>query len=160
MAERSLVTFAAAGAGAVVVLVVAGVLLVRGCGDGSAGRAAGAATPDKAAQAGNAGMTAKGTDQLRAAGCANAVVVDMARLVSPTMPLRDTEPRYMVTCDVAAGATPPDCGRLAATYFGAVGGKTDAIVSVRVTVQGAPKPTCSRMYAPSGVDLGPFPPVP
>jgi hypothetical protein len=38
-----------------------------------------------------------------------------------------------------------------------VGGSTDANVSVRVSAVGSARPACSRLYAPSGADLGAFP---
>lgn len=151
---RSLVGVAAAAA--VVVVVMGAVLAIRGCSRESTGPSA-VLGQDPAARIGAEGMAAKGTAELRALGCANAVVVDMQHLLGAGAAVHSDEPRYMVTCDVASGPAAPGCDRLAAAYFGAVGGTTDANVCVRVSTPGATKPTCSRLYAPNGVDLGPFP---
>ena len=159
MARGSLIGLAAAGAASVVALIVGIVIAVRGCG-GDAGSNAHAPGPDPAARAGAEGMSAKGTPELKAAGCSNAVVVDMQRLLGSTGKVREGEPRYMVTCDVASASSAPACDKLAATYFGAIGGTADANVCVRVTVPGVMQPTCSRLYAPNGADLGSFPRAP
>lgn len=156
MARGSLIGLAAAGAASVVALVVGVVVAIRGCGSGDTPRAA-AAGPDLAARAGAAGMEAKGTAELRAMGCANAVVVDMQRLLGSAEKVREGEPRYMVTCDVPSVSGAPTCDKLASTYFGAIGGTADANVCVRVTLTGVTQPSCSRLYAPNGADLGPFP---
>jgi hypothetical protein len=147
------------GLASVVVLVVGVIVAVRGCG-GEAGTPPAAAGPDPAARAGAEGMSAKGTAELRAAGCGNAVVVDMQRLLGLAGKVGEGEPRYMVTCDVPSASSAPACDRLAATYFGAIGGTADANVCVRVTVAGVMQPACSRLYAPNGADLGTFPRAP
>jgi hypothetical protein len=152
----SLIGLAAAGAGAVVVVVVAIALAVRGCGGGDTPRIA-APGSDPAALAGAEGAVAKGTAELRALGCSHAVVLDMQRVLGAAGTVLEGEPRYMVTCDVPSATGAPACERLATAYFGAVGGTTDANVCVRVTAAGAAQPTCSRLYAPNGADLGPFP---
>jgi hypothetical protein len=152
----SLVGLALGGAAGVTVLVVVGVVLVRGCG-GDQGAPAAAHGPDQATLAGEQGMSAKGTVELRAQGCTNAVVVDMQRVMGASSTIRPNEPRYMVTCDVASAASTPTCEKLASTYFAALGGSSDANVCIRVSVVGSPKPACSRLFAPSGADLGPFP---
>lgn len=101
-------------------------------------------------------MGAQGTAELRQLGCAPALVVDMRRLLRDTGQSTPGEPRYMVTCDVPAGAEPPSCERAAGVYFGAIGGMADDPVAVRVLRGGASTPACSRLYAPNGADLGPF----
>lgn len=138
--------------------IVAATLALRGCGGDEARRPT-APGPDQAARAGAEGMGAKGTAELRALGCTNAVVVDMQRLLGSASQVRAGEPRYMVTCDVTAAgvAGAPTCEKLASTYYAAVGGMADANVCVRVQPEGADKPSCSRLYAPNGADLGPFP---
>jgi hypothetical protein len=151
----SLIGLAAGGAAGVVAIIVVAVLALRGCGGDDAPRAA--AGPSPAARAGAEGMGAKGTAELRALGCSNALVVDMQRLLGPTGKVRAGEPRYMVTCDVDSASDAPTCEKLASTYYGAVGGTADANVCVRVTIAGANQPTCSRLFAPNGADLGPFP---
>jgi hypothetical protein len=157
MSRGQLVAIAAGGAGIVLVLVIGAVLLVRSCGG---------EPPPPAAQlpAGNAtiadeGMRAPGTAELRQLGCEHALVVDMARLLGNGGHVRAGEPRYMVTCDVPASADPPACDRVAAVYFRAIGGSADDPVGVRVLRDGAGAPACSHLYAPSGADLGVFPPV-
>jgi len=155
----SLLGWALGGAVGVVVLLIVAVVLVRGCGEKAAPGVA-ASGPNPATLAGEQGMSAKGTAELRAQGCTNAVVVDMQKVMGAASSIRSDEPRYMVTCDVAAAASAPACEKLAAAYFGAIGGNADANVCVRVSVVGSPKPACSRLFAPSGADLGPFPRVP
>jgi hypothetical protein len=152
----SLIGLAAGGAAGVVGVIVVAVLALRGCGDGDAPRAP-AAGPNAAARAGAEGMGAKGTAELHALGCSNAVVVDLQRLLGPTGKVRPDEPRYMVTCDVNSAPDAPTCEKLATTYYGAIGGTADANVCVRVSVAGANQFTCSRLFAPNGADLGPFP---
>ncbi len=140
------------------VVVVGLVVALRGCGGDDPRRAA--AGTDPATQLGAEGMGAKGTAELRAMGCANAVVVDMQKLLGSAGKVREGEPRYMVTCDVTAAVGAPTCDKLAVAYFGAIGGTADANVCVRVTQAGVTQPACSRLYAPNGVDLGPFPRTP
>jgi len=139
-----------------VAIIVVAVLALRGCGDDAAPGPP-AAGPNAAARAGTEGMGAKGTAELHTLGCNNALVVDMQRLLGPTGKVRPGEPRYMVTCDVNSPSDAPTCEKLAATYYGAIGGTADANVCARVTVAGANQPTCSRLFAPNGADLGPFP---
>jgi hypothetical protein len=156
----SLVALAGGGAAAVIVVVAGVALLVRGCGGSGAPAATTASGLDPATRAGAEGMGAPGTAELRGAGCASAVVVDMQRLLGSGGQVREGEPRYMVTCDVPQSAGAPACEKLAATYFRAIGGKADANVNVRVEVSGSDRPACSRLYAPGGIDLGPFPRLP
>jgi hypothetical protein len=101
-------------------------------------------------------MRARGTPELRRLGCETAVVVDMARLLGDAARVREGEPGTMVTCDVPAAGDAPGCERVAATYFAAIGGMAEDRVGVRVTRQGARAPSCSRLYAPNGADLGAF----
>src|ERR1700677_266167 len=102
----SLIGLAAGGAAGVVAIILVAVLAVRGCGNDEA-PAAPAAGPNAAARAGTEGMGAKGTAELRALGCNNALVVDMQRLLGPTGKVRPGEPRYMVTCDVNSAEGAP-----------------------------------------------------
>jgi hypothetical protein len=155
----SLIGLAAGGAGAVVVVVVAITVALRGCGGGDAPRKA-TPGPDQAALAGAEGVGAKGTAELRALGCSDAVVLDMQRLLGAGGKVREGEPRTMVTCDVPSATGAPTCEKLATAYLGAVGGTSDGDVCVRVTVAGVAQPTCSRLFAPNGADLGPFPRTP
>jgi hypothetical protein len=155
----SLIGLAAGGAAAVVAVIIVATLALRGRG-GDVGSQAIAPGPDRAARAGAEGMGAKGTAELRAQGCSNAVVVDMQRLLGSSGKVREGEPRYMVTCDVPSASGAPTCEKLASTYFGAIGGTADANVCVRVTTAGLTQPSCSRLFAPNGADLGPFPRLP
>ncbi len=153
--EGKLVAIAAGGAAAVLVVAVGVFVAVRGC-SGEAPRAAAPADTEHA-RAVDDGLHARGTAELRQLGCDHALVVDMARLLGGAGHVREGEPRWMVTCDVPAGApAPPSCERVAAAYFGAIGGAAEDRVGVRVTREGAPTPICSRLYAPSSADLGPY----
>jgi hypothetical protein len=133
--------------------IVGVVLLVRGCS--SSEPAAAAARTSAGAEVARDGMHARGTDELRALGCTNAIVMDMERALGEAG-IRDGEPRYVVTCDVASGP-PPSCDKAASTYFAAVAGAAAGAVNVRVSIQGTPRPVCSRLYLPSGADLGDYP---
>ena len=154
MARGSLLGLGIASGVLVLALVIGGVVLVRKCTGGPAGEATTAA-PDRGATAATEGMNAKGTAEMRQLGCEQALVVDMARVLGSASRIEPGEPRWMVTCDVGA-ATGPACERVASAYFGAVG-TPDGNVCVRVSRTGAPQPSCSRLYAPNGADLGPFP---
>jgi hypothetical protein len=145
------------GSGALVLAVVLGaVVLLRGCSGGS-GAGATTAAPDRGATAATEGMSAKGTTEMRQLGCDQALVVDMARVLGSPSRIEPGEPRWMVTCDVGGGTTPaPACERVAAAYFSAVG-TPDGNVCVRVSRTGASAPSCSRLYAATGADIGPFP---
>ena len=149
-----IVPLALGAAGVTVVAIVGLVLLFKR--PSAEEKRGGAAGPSSGAVIGAEGMSAKGTAELRAAGCTNAVVVDMQRLLKGST-VREGEPRYMVTCDVASAASAPTCEKLAGTYFLAIGGAADANVCVRVIPAGGSAPSCSRLFAPSGADLGTFP---
>ena len=154
MARASLLGLGIGSGVLVLALVVGGVLLLRKCSSGSAGDGT-AAAPDRGATAATEGMNAKGTAEMRQLGCEQALVVDMARVLGSASRIEPGEPRWMVTCDVGTGAAPA-CERVASTYFGAVG-TPDGNVCVRVSRTGAAQPSCSRLYAPNGADLGTFP---
>ena len=155
MARVSILPLALGAAGVTALAIVGVVVAVKGCGGDE--RKPGPAGPSSGAIVGAEGMNARGTAELRAAGCTNAVVVDMQRLLGAGGKVREGEPRYMVTCDVPSVDAAPTCEKLAGTYFLAVGGAADANVCVRVLPSGAKGPSCSRLFAPSGADLGPFP---
>lgn len=155
MSRVAVIPLAVGAAVATAVVIAFGASYLKGCGS-DAPKASGPTGPSTGAIVGAAGMNAKGTTELEAAGCSNAVVVDMSRLMKGGS-VREGEPRYMVTCDVPTAAAAPPCEKLAGTYFLAIGGQSDANVCVRVIASGTPKPVCSRLFAPSGADLGPFP---
>jgi hypothetical protein len=155
MTRGGLLGLAIAGGAIVVVAVVLVVVLVRVfTGDAKAPTAR---VASEGAEVAKEGMRAAGTDELRKLGCDQALVVDMQRLLGDAGRFRDGEPRTMVTCDVTQAASAPTCERVAGAYFTAIGGTAEAAVAVRVLLEGTIKPTCSRLYAPSGADLGPFP---
>ena len=139
----------------VLAVVLGAVVLLRGCSKGS-GASATTAAPDRGVTAATEGMNAKGTTEMRQLGCEQALVVDMARVLGSANRIEPGEPRWMVTCDVGSSTVAPGCDRVASTYFGAVG-SPDGNVCVRVSRTGASQPSCSRIYAPTGADLGPFP---
>jgi hypothetical protein len=152
--RRGLAMIAAAGAAIGLGAVVGIVLLLRAC-DAEPPRATGQGADDNAS-VGREGMQAPGTAELRQIGCRQAVVLDMARLLGDAARVREGEPRTVVTCDVPAAAVSPDCERVGAAYFAAIGGASVGRVGVRVLRDGAQQPVCSRLYAPSGADLGSF----
>jgi hypothetical protein len=146
------------GSGALVLAVIVGaVLLLRAYSGGPGGTVTAATSPDPGATAAAEGMSAKGTAELRELGCEHALVVDMARVLGSASRIEPGEPRWMVTCDVGTGESPPPtCERVATAYFAAVG-TVEGNVCVRVSRAGASQPSCSRLYAPSGANLGMFP---
>ena len=154
---RSSVLALGIGSGSLVLAVVlGGVLLLRGCSGGSGGGAATAA-PDRGATAATEGMSATGTAEMRQLGCEQALVVDMAHVLGSASRIEPGEPRFMVTCDVGTSSAPaPPCERVASAYFGAIGTPPDGNVCVTVSRTGASQPSCSRLFAPNGADLGPF----
>jgi hypothetical protein len=152
-----LMAIAAGGAAIVLVAVVVAVLVVRSrWGEPTRATAPSADQGTGNATVGGEGMRARGTSELRQLGCETAVVVDMARLLGDAARVREGEPRMMVTCDVPATGDAPGCERVAAVYFAAIGGMAEDRVGVRVTRQGSRAPSCSRLYAPNGADLGSF----
>jgi hypothetical protein len=153
--QKGLVGLAVGGGAAAIAAIVAVVIVLRSCSSESTAPAAIASS--EAAEEAKDGMHARGTDELRALGCSTAIVMDMARALGEKA-VHEGEPRYIVTCDVATGAPPP-CDRAAATYFAALGGNAAGAVNVRVSQQGTAKPLCSRLYLPSGADLGAYPRV-
>ena len=155
MAESrtGLVGLAVGGGAAALGLIVAVVVIIRACSGEAPAPAAIARS--EGAEVAKDGMHARGTDELRQLGCSNALVMDMTRALGDAG-VREGEPRYIVTCDVASGAT-PSCERAAATYFAALGGAVSGAVNLRVSRQGTPRPVCSHLYLPSGADLGEYP---
>jgi hypothetical protein len=155
MAESraGLVGLALGGGAAALVLVAGVVFAIRACSGG--GPAATAVASNEGAEEAKDGMHARGTDELRHLGCTTAIVMDMARALGDAA-VREGEPRYIVTCDVASGST-PSCERAAATYFSALGRSAGGAVNVRVSLPGSPRPVCSHLYLPSGADLGEYP---
>jgi|HubBroStandDraft_2_1064218.scaffolds.fasta_scaffold20741_2 hypothetical protein len=139
----------AAGASALALGVVIGLVSWLGRTPTDAG---GPAVADHGAEVAAAGLRAKGTEELKLIGCDQAIIMDMQRLLGDASPIRDGEPRYVITCDVANGPG-PSCERAATAYFTAAGGASDGNVIVRVLTSGSATPVCSRLYAPSGAAL-------
>jgi hypothetical protein len=157
MAESrlGLAGLAALGGGAVLGLVVIVVFTMRAFAPAHPSTpvaSASAAAVDLA----NDSLNARGTAELRQLGCTTALVMDMQRALGDAANIREGDPRFIVTCDVAGG-TAPGCEKVAGTYFAALGGLGAADVNVRVSRPGSMRPICSRLYAPSGADLGSYP---
>jgi hypothetical protein len=153
MPRGGLLAYGLGGAAIVLVVVVGAVVAVRSCGDEP--------PPPVRATYSNTqfaaeGARAKGTAELRSLGCEQALVVDMARLLGDAALVRDGEPRFMVTCDVGPTAAMPSCEQVQAAYYRAIGGVAEANVGIRVSRSGTAAPSCSRLFAPNGADLGPF----
>ena len=147
--QPSLVVLAGAGGAIGLLALAVGVVAVR-----AFSRSAEVTAPDEpseSARVASAGMQAPGTSALRALGCDPAVVLDLNRLLRDASQVREGEPRYIVSCDIA-GAEAPTCDRAAAAYFGALGGSAGGNVNIRIARRGASEPLCSRLYAPSGAE--------
>jgi len=154
MPRGGLIAFGVGGAAIVLVLIVGGALALHFLG----GEPPPPPRPTYAnAHVADEGARARGTPELRRLGCEQALVVDMAGLLGDAAQVRDGEPRFMVTCDVGPTAPAPSCEQVAAAYYGAIGGGAEANVGIRVSRSGVSAPSCSRMYAPNGADLGVFP---
>ncbi len=160
MAESraGLVGMALGGGVAAVAVILGLVFAVRSCAAAAGPPPPAALGAGEGAEVARDGMHARGTDELRALGCSNALVMDMARALGDAAAVRDGEPRYIVTCDVTQGA-PPSCDKAAAAYFAALGGSAGGPVNLRVSIQGTARPVCSHLYLPSGADLGNYPRV-
>jgi len=148
---------AALGGGGAIVLIGLVVVGLRALSpaEAPAAKASGSAQ-GSGAQATKEGMHARGTDELRAIGCATALVMDMQHVLGDAA-VREGDPRFIVSCDVPAGAAAPTCERAAGTYFAALGNAGVADVNIRVSHPASLRPICSRLYAPSGADLGEYP---
>jgi len=156
MSRTWLIGLAVGGAALVALIVGIAVMIFSSSGD----RLRSIGKPSEGSQAAKAGMQAPGTAELRQLGCGHALVIDMARVLGDAGRIREGEPRFMVTCDLDAAAGELTCERVAAAYFGAIGGVAEGDVSVRVLRAGSIKPACSRLFAPTGADLGAFPRAP
>jgi hypothetical protein len=155
MPRGGLIAIGLGGAAIVLVVVVAGAMALHFLG----GEPPPPPRPTYAnAHLADEGARARGTPELRALGCDHALVVDMARLLGDAGHVREGEPRFMVTCDVAPTASIPSCEQVEATYYAALGGLAEGNVGIRVSRSGSGTPSCSRLYAPNGADLGAFPP--
>jgi len=138
-------------------LVVIGLLIlgVRALSSGDRDRPAASAS-GRGSELVKDGMQARGTAELRQVGCGTALVMDMLHVLGDAADIREGEPRFIVTCDVPEGGA-PTCERVAGAYFAALGRLGVADVNVRVSRPGSLRPICSRLYAPSGADLGEYP---
>ncbi len=157
MAESrlGLAGLAALGGGGTIVAIGLVVLGVRALSPADRDRplASGSSTGSEVAKD---GMHARGTAELRQLGCGTALVMDMLRVLGDAADIREGDPRFILSCDVPEGGA-PTCERVAGTYFAAIGGMGMADVNVRVSRPGSLRPLCSRLYAPSGADLGEYP---
>jgi hypothetical protein len=108
---------------------------------------------------------APGTDALRAAGCAQAMVMPvgkMAELIGEITPhARKQAPesfaaRTLVLCQINTGdGSGPDCAEVARIYAGAAPEAPDGF-SVIVQDQGRGQPRCQRSYGRTGATLEPL----
>lgn len=151
--------------GCVTALMVVGALLSLGCGVSGivAFVAARSETGQKIFSALNQGVNlaqksinAPGVAELRAAGCPEALVMDMKEAMALAEGFIDgglgDAPRldYMsVTCISAAGSTVelPTCEALAEVYAKAVRSERSFVVEVK---RGGQQAVCSQQYSPDG----------
>jgi hypothetical protein len=161
MTRGSLIGLAAGGAAATLVVIVAVLSLFRSSGENVPRvTPSEAAVPSPDESSNHVIQTSKGSQALRAQGCSAAIVADLLRLLGEGGAIHDDEPRYIISCDVMSSGAPPACDKLATAYFAAIGGATDGRVVIRVSTTGSRTLACSRMYAPNGADMGPYPRTP
>ncbi len=107
------------------------------------------------AKLGEEARTAPGAQELRRAGCQEAMVLDPARMADLIRELGDggpptdvtTQPR-MIVCQVGVLASAPSCDALAATYVAAAHPSTPFHVTVQT--QGGQHPKCAQGYTADG----------
>jgi len=110
---------------------------------------------DKGVKLAEKGVNAPGAAEVRAAGCPQAVVLDMKEMVDLVAGfidggLKDAEQPdgAMVLCQGPWGSQLPDCDALAPVYAKAV--SPTQPFTVEVKTQNASKPACERRYHPDG----------
>jgi hypothetical protein len=112
------------------------------------------------------GLNAPGTEQLRQAGCQEAMVMDVGDFMDIAKRFVkdggadgvkiDNEKLHtlMVTCSVGYGEKVLSCDALAVTYVKAVGGRAEKNFAMLVQRQGGQKPLCQGEYDPQGRRVG------
>ncbi len=111
------------------------------------------------------GTTAPGAQELRDAGCQEAMVTTVSQLTtlvaafvpegeeSEDLAAMTESQEVLLFCQVQAWNKTPDCGELARVYGDAVE-PAPAQVVVMVQKQGQSDPVCSGYYVPDGTRLG------
>ena len=115
----------------------------------------------KGVQMAQKGLTAPGTEELRRAGCSQAMVletddimgvVDIFVDAGERQAARQELPEVMVMCQGRVFDDLPDCATVAKTYVEAV--HPAAPFNVTVQKQGNNKPICQQRYASDGTPQG------
>jgi hypothetical protein len=105
---------------------------------------------------------APGAKELRASGCATAMVMDMERMAGAFSglvdggipPPKDKDVKVMIMCQVGVFGSAPTCDAVAKTYLSAVGGTASGRFTAQVTQQGNNRPKCSKTFDASGAPIG------
>jgi hypothetical protein len=107
-------------------------------------------------------MNAPGTEELRAAGCGQAMVFarsEAAKVLGQLSEefsaeiLKSLSDDTVIMCTVLRDGTPPECSELAKVYSSAVPGATEHF-GVTVQQQGRGKPLCQGSYSRDGSRVG------
>jgi len=160
-----------AGAGLLVVLVGAIILLITGIktalffgGEEGQQMIEGIKETVEIAQA---AQHAPGTDELRAAGCDTASVMDLGEMMGAVSNFAGEEDQEelealsekemtMISCQVSFGDDPPlECDEIARVYGAAVPDAPDEIM-VQSQKAGRIKDHCAGIYQPDGTYVGPL----
>jgi hypothetical protein len=112
---------------------------------------------------------AKGTEEVRDAGCDQAFALDIEKFAelgdlldagAPEMP--EDAPKRIVVCQVSEASSAPDCDDIAKAYQ--KGASPDGKFALMVQASGRDKPECSKLYDKSGKSIsdyaGSAPPIP
>lgn len=106
-------------------------------------------------------MLAPGANELRAAGCTQAMALTtdtMMRFYESAAIEAPTPRTPLLVCIVARSTTPPSCEAVVQAYAGALE-EAPAEMAARVTVQGIPEPRCQGVYGPDGAFVGEMDPT-
>lgn len=147
------------GAGGLVLLTgLVGVVLVLRAASSEEGQKVMKAI-GKGANLAAKGINGPGAQEVRAAGCPEAFVLDMNEMLElielfSAAGTKDVGAGVMVTCQGSFG-TLPDCSEVAKAYLTAKGLPPGPFV-VMVKTKNQKKEQCARRYSQSGEDLGPF----
>lgn len=112
---------------------------------------------DKGVKLAEKGVNAPGAAEVRAAGCPQAVILDLKEMVDVVAGFIDGGVKseklggVMVLCQGPFGSDLPDCDALAPVYAKAVSATEPFVVQVKK--QGSSKSACQRRYHPDGTFL-------
>jgi hypothetical protein len=116
----------------------------------------------EAAQLATEAQQAPGTNELRAAGCEQALALDSARMqklgdrfLDAGVSKQPAEVGFMVMCQMQSSATPPSCEDAVKAYVRGASPKDKFMLTV--TAHGAQ--TCGGIYSPSGALISSTPPT-